>query len=412
WTFLLSLGFLLNLAPYLWTFFLGWLILTFLGIHAENMARQLAGSYAPRVPWVGLFFILAWQLTWSAVSGMETLLHGYLAFVLLTSLLKGTHRYLTLGLLAGLSVWVRPDGLTLLGPIIFTVLLSEDSAAVKGRALLRILIGFGALFFPYLLFNLALSGNPMPNTFYAKQAEYHASWLAKPISERILDYLYPMIASPFIVLLPGVLIWMKRTMQERNWGALAGIIWSFGYVGMYFMRLPAYQHGRYIIPVLPILYFWGLLGLIESIHGLKADRISLLWRSLTGVLCLLFGVIGARQNAYDVFWIESQMVATAKWVGQNVPADALLAVHDIGALGYFVPNPVIDLAGLITPEVIPFIRDEKQLADYLNFRSADYLIVFLNDYPNLPAQRNSLFVGGGEPGPIDFENNMHVYLWR
>src|SRR3990172_8094934 len=90
WTFLLSLGFLLNLAPYLWTFFLGWLILTFLGIHAENMARQLAGAYAPRVPWVGLFFILAWQLTWSAVSGMETLLHGYLAFVLLTSLLKGT----------------------------------------------------------------------------------------------------------------------------------------------------------------------------------------------------------------------------------------------------------------------------------------------------------------------------------
>jgi hypothetical protein len=99
-------------------------------------------------------------------------------------------------------------------------------------------------------------------------------------------------------------------------------------------------------------------------------------------------------------------------VSQNVPAGALLAVHDIGALGYFVPNPIIDMAGLITPDVLSFIRDENRLADYLNMHSADYLIVFVKDYPILSSQRTSLFVGGGEPGPIDFENDMHVYRWR
>ena len=41
WTFLLSIGFLLKLAPYIWTFFLGWLILTLLGIHADRLLPAL-----------------------------------------------------------------------------------------------------------------------------------------------------------------------------------------------------------------------------------------------------------------------------------------------------------------------------------------------------------------------------------
>jgi len=41
WTFLLGIGFILKLAPYLWTYFLGWILLTFLAIHAEGTARSL-----------------------------------------------------------------------------------------------------------------------------------------------------------------------------------------------------------------------------------------------------------------------------------------------------------------------------------------------------------------------------------
>ena len=332
---------------------------------------------------------------------------------MLSALIAGTRRYLALGLLAGLSVWVRPDGLTLLGPIIFTAILSENSWSSRGKTILKILIGFGALFLPYLLFNLALSGNPMPNTFYAKQAEYQAYWLSKPLSERITDYLLPVMASPFLVLIPGVFIWANKIIRARNWGALTGIIWFFGYIAIYFMRLPAYQHGRYIIPALPILYFWGVLGITEFAASTGTNqRIVFLWQNLIGILCAAFSFIGARQNAQDVYWIESQMVETAKWVQQNVPPNALLAIHDIGALGYYLPNPIIDMAGLITPEVVPFIRDEEKLAQYLDSTSVDYLIVFRNAYPNLPSQRAPVFVAGLEPGPVDTENNMYVYRWK
>jgi hypothetical protein len=412
WTFLLAIGYLLDLAPYIWPYFLGWVVLTLLGIHAESTVRKLIRSYRPRIPWVGLFFVIAWHLTWSAVSGMETLLHGYVSFVVLSLLLVDPRRYLALGLLAGLSVWIRPDGLTLLGPLLFTAVLVEKDNVSRANAIAKLLISFGALFVPYLLFNLALSGNPMPSTFYAKQAEYQEYWLSLSFVDRLTNYLWPIMASPFLVLMPGAFLWLNRMVQARNWGAIAGILWFLGYLAIYFMRLPAYQHGRYIIPALPVMYLWGMLGMIQFISSTKASRrIVFIWQALLAMLCLVFAWIAARQNAYDVYWIESEMVGTAKWVEKNIPDDALLAVHDIGALGYYVPNPMIDLAGLITPEVVPFIRDSDRLIEYLDSRSADYLIVFPGQYPGLTSQKRSLYVSGLEYDLLQFDDHIGVYQW-
>lgn len=413
WTVLLSIGFLIRLAPYVWTYLLGWAVLTLLAVYAEKLARKLVASYTSRVPWVGLFFVFAWHLTWSAVSGMETLLHGLIILVVLGSLIGGSRRYLTLGLLVGLSIWVRPDGLTLLGPILFVALLSENIWRLRSEAIVKTLIGFGALFLPYLLFNLALSGNPMPNTFYAKQAEFEPFWLSQTLMSRIINYLWPIIASPFIVLIPAALIWLGKKISAGNWGALASLIWFFGYIAIYFARLPAYQHGRYVIPALPIMYLWGILGLLEIISAPRTHkRLAFLWQVVTVVLCLAFEFVGARQNAYDIFWIESEMVTTAKWIQQNIPPDARLAVHDIGALGFYAPNPLVDMAGLVTPDVVPFIRDERRLAEYLDSKSVDYLVSFPSLYPQLTAQRESLFEAGLKFDALHFDENMHVYRWK
>jgi hypothetical protein len=54
----------------------------------------------------------------------------------------------------------------------------------------------------------------------------------------------------------------------------------------------------------------------------------------------------------------------------------MLAVHDIGALGYYAPRPLLDLAGLISPKVIPFMADPDELARFILTSEADYLIVF------------------------------------
>jgi hypothetical protein len=409
WTILLAIGYLLKLAPYIWPFFLGWLLLTLLGIQAESVTRKLVSTYRARLPWVGFFFVTVWHLTWSAVSGMETLLQGYIFLYVLSTLLVNPSRYLALGFLTGLSIWVRPDGITLLGPLIFTAFMIEKRDKQRRNAIAKILIGFSALFVPYLLFNLALSGHPLPNTFYAKQAEYQAAWISLGLTYRLNNYLMPILASPFIALLPGAVIWMGRRIRSWDWAAIATLLWFVGYVGLYFLRLPAYQHGRYIIPAFPILYLWGILGLVEYVTSPKANRrIALVWTSLTGLLCLLFTIVAAQQNAADVAWIEKEMVGTAKWAQENLPTDALLAVHDIGAIGYFDQHPIIDLAGLVSPDVVPFIRDQDRIAAYLDQRGADYLVTLPDFYPKLVPRLEQVY----PPDTTCSKATMCVFRWR
>jgi hypothetical protein len=413
WTALLSIGFLIGLGPYVWTYLAGCAVLTLLAIYADKLTRKLVTSYRSWIPWAGLFFIFAWHLTWSAVSGMETLLHGLIILAVLGELMTGSRRYLTLGLLTGLSVWVRPDGLTLLGPIIFVALLSEKSWHLRSEAIWRTLIGFGSLVLPYVLFNLALSGNAMPNTFYAKQEEYGSFWESKPFLERVSDYLAPILASPFLVLIPGAILWLVKRIRARDWGTLASLLWVLGYIEIYFMSLPAYQHGRYIIPALPVMYLWGIAGFLEVVSSPQVNRrLMFIWQAITVVLSLAFAFLGARQNANDVLWVESEMVATAKWVNQNLPSDSRLAVHDIGALGFYVQNPVVDMAGLITPEVVPFIRDETRLAQYLDSNSVDYLISFPSFYPELTSQRELVFEAGSGLQQEELGESIGVYRWK
>lgn len=410
WSALLAIGFLLRLAPYVWTYFLGGLFLFALAAFAEMSARRLLTSYRPRLPLIGLFFAFDWHLTWSAGSGMETLLHASLVTMILVLLTDPSPRPLTLGLLTALSVWVRPDGLTLLGPAALTLILREKPVS----SLTRFFIGFGFLFGLYLLFNLMLSGNPFPNTFYAKQAEYVA-WQSKPLLEQLGLNFLQILTGPSIALLPGAVIWLVKSVRERDWGTLAGMIWFAGYILIYAQRLPPYQHGRYLMPAMPILFLWGLLGVARTFQKAAASPSVKLMRAgwVASILLASVGFVGlgAKSYAQDVAYIESEMVETAKWADANLPPDALVAAHDIGALGYFDRHELIDLAGLVSPDVIPFLRDEARLAEYLNQRGANYLIAFPSLYPELAARSEEVFSTQGAIAPMLGGESLSVYRW-
>ncbi|MGB7873605.1 MAG: hypothetical protein WBL25_04420 [Anaerolineales bacterium] len=414
WTALVSIGFFIKLAPYIWTYLLGALLLWGMGLLGEVVVRRVSLAYRSRFPWVGLFMILEWHLVWSASSGMETLMHALIVTIVLGMLMSGSRRFMTLGLLAGLSVWVRPDGITLLGPVIVYALAGGGSVKKRWRDLSLFAIGFASLFVPYLLFNLILAGTPMPNTFYAKQAEYVA-WQARPFLTRLGQLSLQFLAGPSVALLPGAIGWFVISIRKRDWGTLAGMVWFAGYLYLYVERLPVYQHGRYIMPAMPVFFLWGMAAVAEfansKIFGRYHWTVSTGWTLLTGVLGVAFWLIGANTYAEDVALIESEMVASAKWVVNNVPANEVIAAHDIGALGYFDNHTLIDLAGLVSPEVIPFIRDEERLAQFLNDQGAEYLIAFPEFYPLLSQWANPVFVTDGF-GPDFGGENMVVFHWR
>jgi hypothetical protein len=89
-------------------------------------------------------------------------------------------------------------------------------------------------------------------------------------------------------------------------------------------------------------------------------------------------ILGAPAYGRDVDFIESEMVVTARWVESNIDSDTVIAAHDIGALGYFAPHRLVDLAGLISPDVIPVMNDSRELARFILESDAEYLIAFPN----------------------------------
>lgn len=416
WTALLALGYYFRgNVPYAWTFLLG--ILSLLGLAAAGQAifdRETGQKTS--IPWAGIFLAGEWHLLWASVSGMETALMG--CFVLLSIYLFGrlTRRLELAGLVVGLAVWVRPDGLTLLGPALFVLLLGSGDWKLKLKAVLRLAAGFGVFFIPYLLFNWRVQGSFWPNTFYAKQAEYESMQQVNLLLRFWNEVKLPMIGGGAL-LLPGFLYITGWSLKERRWLNVGMALFFLGYAAIYAWRLPVvYQYGRYLMPVMPVYFVSGLVGTTFLLNKIKLMRLGwVLSRVLIGgvvAVWLMFAGIGAARYAQDVAIIDTEMVQTAHWVASHTQPGALVAAHDIGALGYFGDRKLLDLAGLISPEVIPFIRNEAKMESFLDEKKVDYLVTFPSWYSELVNGKQVIYQSDGIFSIAAGGENMTVYSWK
>jgi len=169
------------------------------------------------------------------------------------------------------------------------------------------------------------------------------------------------------------------------------------------------------MPVIPAYSLFGLAGMVSllDIHfGGSWGRIfRRSWVVIAGVVLVAFWILGGRAYAMDVAIIESEMVEAATWIADNTEENALVAAHDIGALGFFADRNLIDLAGLVSPEVIPYIRDEIALQNHLNEKGADYLMTFPGWYSTLVDDKVMIYQTNGRFSPAMGGENMSVYEW-
>ena len=417
WSVLLATGYWFGVSTHIWAFLLGFSCLLCIGVVGDSF--YVSQNLKPKIgfPWFGLFLVLEWHLVWAAASGMETLLHalGILTTLYLISLPK--KKWFWVGLLIGVIIWVRPDGLTLLGPAGFVLILESKLWRERLQETGRLTSGFLAGFIPYLYFNFQLSGSMFPNTFYAKQAEY-AILYQFPLIERLIDlFSLPMVGAG-AMLLPGVFYGVWMALRQQRWTYLGAFLWWAGYTGLYALRLPvAYQHGRYLMPSMPVYFLLGALGMAQLFQRFKMEKrlnvvISRVWIASTIIIAAAFFALGAQAYAEDVAIIETEMVYTARWIAENTPSDALIAAHDIGAMGYFANRDLLDLAGLISPDVIPFIRDEEQLEQFITGKNADYIVIFPGWYKRLHRNKEMLYQTNGVFSPAAGGQNMAIYQWH
>ncbi len=406
WSFLLSVGYLLGVDYRLWTYLLGGLALAATAWFTYRLFQRLAPSRPAAALLTGLLCAVEWHLVWAAASGMETMLFTALSMALLDYYLVHTRarsdqaadgplslsqeqlvvRAIGIGLMGGALALTRPEGLGLAGLVIG---MSAILTFPRDRQTLNIwllasaasLVSLVVILAPYVSFNLRTSGTLFPNTLYAKQAEYQVYLQAVPFPLRLWRVLSPTLVGAQVLLLPGFCYALYEVIRDRRWRAALPVAWWLAFLLAYALFLPvSYQHGRYVMPSIPLLLLYGGWGTARLLRPRSARLVlRVLSRGMpvaTALLALIFLARGALAYRDDVGFVEGEMVATAQWLNAHTDPGDLIAVHDIGAVGYFTDRPLLDLAGLITPEVIPFIDDAEQLAGWMVERGVAYAVFF------------------------------------
>lgn len=409
WTLLLTPAYLTGINARLWTYLLGVAMLLLVAGLGRRLGRHLFGEDPPVGTAVALFCLFEWHLVWAAFSGMETLLFStlvllclerYVAFEkhreaeprdLSLGLEDGVHRRgcpwlqgLWMGLAGGMLVLTRPEGLVLLGLIALAFLVKGRRNLSWASAVWALSSVFACLVLlvPYVLFNLSQAGFVFPTTFYAKQAEYRAMIESLSLPVRFGRLLLAVWTGPQVLLIPGFLVSVVSSLRQRRPEVVLLWTWWLCNIAIYAFRLPvAYQHGRYLIPAVPVfvlLGVWGSWHLVRISRGWFVPRVlGRAWGVATIALVVVFWFMGAGAYADDVAFIYGEMGAMAHWLRGNTSTEDRLAVHDIGLVGYVLHDrPFIDLAGLVTPEVIPFIDDERELLAFMEAQDVDYVVVF------------------------------------
>lgn len=428
WAAYLALGYLFRLPHLLWAYLGGVALLAAAGwLGGCWLAARLSGRR--QLAWIAAAALpLEWHLVWAALSGMETLSLGALALLVCWLSERRRLHPAALGGLIGMGVWLRPEALLLLCVPVGQILFRARSKRL--RPLIELVLGLALPLAGYLLFQHSFSGEWWPNTFFAKQAEY-VELRSLPLLTRLLAQLgvpgawigAPELAAGgplvgvLLVLLPGLALSALRDLRSRRWSRLLPLGWSLLHLASYATRLPVtYQHGRYAMPVLPVLIVLSLDGMLGGLDfGARRGTAWVLgraWPAAAALTAIAFWGLGRSAYGRDVAVIESEMVQTAKWLELNTPPAATIAAHDIGALGYFAQRPLLDLAGLVSPEVIPFIRDQAVLGEYLDQAGAAYLMTFPGWYPRLVAGHRLLYQSQADYSPDSGGENMAVYEWK
>ncbi|HSL43839.1 MAG TPA: hypothetical protein VK897_10430 [Anaerolineales bacterium] len=393
WTLLLAAGYFLKIPFLFWAYLWGCLFSIATALTAAYLSYSYFENFKASVI-VAIVCVLEWHLAWSAVSGMEISLFTFLSLLFLLLVHRNSSPYL-IGLVAGLAFLVRPEASILI--VLYSVKTVIEFRASPVRSLTTIAI-FVAVFLliisPWALFNLTYSGRPFPSTISSKFMQY-----GFPFSPaKSLNYIWNVFLyfwnGPLMLLVPCAGFALYTTFRQKKTHLYYALSWSLSLILIYAVALPSlYHHGRYLMPLISLLTIFGVEGLLLLFkkYRLNQNRQTVIWLVVSGMIIALW-VNGAYTFALQVKLLTENHANVAHWVDDHAPEEAVIATHDIGLVGYITQRQVVDIAGLVTPEVIPFMNDQSKLADFVQHKNVTYVIVFTGYYEDFLKRLNAQLV--------------------
>lgn len=346
---------------------------------------------ASRLGALGAAVGLAWTgaMAWGALSGMEVTLAALLVTASLLTHARGRAAWTALW--AALAAVARPEAL------ILVPLLAVARPLTARRAVLFAVIT-AVVLAPAVLFSLATVGSPLPATASAKVEGGLVGWLSGVREVATITWLWrpaqffrawvKWLAMtdwllPVVLLSAIVLVW-RRPGRALAVPVLVLVAHPLAMALFAPYRDPAFQEGRYSIHLLPVAFLVLAVAL-----GPRLTRL----RAALGVVYFALAVVALFPAATRYGWavqnINAMQVHLGRWVDEHLPKGGTIAVNDIGAIAYFSRREVIDLMGLVTPEIIRYRREgEAGVIRYLVERCPGHVIVFPAWFPQLTARRD------------------------
>ncbi len=345
----------------------------------HRLTGETGLSFLAGLVWAGN----AWLVRWSA-SGMEAGLSATLALAVVLLAMRARERSTApwgAGIAAGLAPLVRPEmiGLTIL--FAFFWLLTDPARGADRRR-----NAAAAVVHPAVILGLSLGGlflhfgRVFPNTAQAKGSMVDGLAKLVPSVERTLKVLASTSAVELAIFGIAALAWLARgrwrgLLERRDpTFVLLMTAWSIGVIGLYGVR-GVTVYTRYLLIFMPFVVIGGFAPL------------AFWWRAggRRQAVVLLVGAIALVQNTVldlrvirpaTIAYQESEKrvnIRIGEWLRENTDPQDVVAVPDIGAIGYVSQREILDLNGLVTPELIPYKRD-KNINAFLEQNPPQYII--------------------------------------
>jgi len=361
WAVLLAAGYRLGFTNLPW-------LATGVSALCDAASVGLLVHYGVRLGWrppgaacVGLAWALNPMSIAFATGGMETSLFVLMTLVALGLTAGGSSVWLAAGL-GGLAVLVRPEGALLVATVVIWTWVRR-----RWQAWPAVLAGAA----PALLAGLTIYwryGSALPNSVAAKQVAYQSAWPFENTVALLIQaglpgwstYLLAAVPSAVGLVLAalGVLALVDLTRRGLPWLGRQRLPWQpFAcFAGLYLVFYVAVgMRGVRLFPwyLVPIEPFY-LLGAAAGLARIGARRTS--W--IAGVL-VLWQVVAIDWTQPllpngERLGREQLMLEVGRSLAESLPANAVVAAPEIGALGYASNLHILDTVGLVSPVALGY----------------------------------------------------------
>jgi hypothetical protein len=344
-----------------------------LAFFARLAARWLgAGAWALLA--TAMLVTEPWFVRWSC-SGMETPLAAAVVLAMLEAGLRapGDVARGRLGLAAGLAPLVRPE-LVVLSGLVAALALRE--AAVRRAP--RFWLGLIVPFLAWAAYAWPTYGALWPQTIQAKSTPLGLQPARLLANLRVLASIFVAGAAlPTLAVLAGVRThrFLGREPRELGWLTPVAWVWVFLLPAIYLVR-DVQVISRYLEVVLPPVVLLGAFVMAGAGFERRLRPLALLQVAVALVLTITW--ISPSTRAFSRT-IDIALGDIAGWLAENSEEDELVAIYDIGLVGYRSNRPILDLGGLVAPGINDLrdrVGDEDIVRQglFLRFGNPRYLV--------------------------------------